>query len=197
MKYIVGNGYNQITKQYLAERDKLKSGKYVQKLLKLLPKKSTILDVGCGAGIPVDDVLLKAGHFVLGIDISSKMIELARKNCPGGSYLIKDMLELRNEEMQLEAIVAMYSIFHIDRDKHEQLLKTLVSLVKRGGYLLITMGDVDFEGEHELYGVKMWSSQWGTAKNREIIHKLNSEVLIDDLEKSGGESHQVFLLRKK
>jgi 16S rRNA G527 N7-methylase RsmG len=57
--------YDPIVKEYLATRDRLKSGKYVQQLLKYLPKKSTILDLGCGAGVPVDDILIKAGNFVL------------------------------------------------------------------------------------------------------------------------------------
>lgn len=193
---LVRQGYDQMARSYMAEREQLKSGKYVQKLLKLLPRKASVLDVGCGAGIPIDDLIIKAGHEVVGIDISPKMVELAKRNCPEGSYLVGDMLDLKKGEYLVDAVVSFYAIFHIPRDKHEQMLKVLVSLVKPGGYLLLTMGERDFEGEHMLYGVKMWSSHWGVARNRKMLEKQGVEIVINEIDRSGRESHQVLLLRK-
>jgi ubiquinone/menaquinone biosynthesis C-methylase UbiE len=92
---VVRDGYDKVAATYLANRDRLKTGKYVQQLLKYLPKKSTILDLGCGAGVPVDDILMKAGHELVGIDVSSQQIKLARKNCIGGQYLVGDLVDLR------------------------------------------------------------------------------------------------------
>ena len=100
------SSYDTIAGTYLANRDRLKSGKYVQQLLKYLPKNSTILDLGCGAGVPVDDVLLKAGHEVIGIDISSEQIKLARKNCPRGQFMVSDIQDLQMGEYQVEAIIS-------------------------------------------------------------------------------------------
>jgi SAM-dependent methyltransferase len=193
---LVRKGYNKMVWKYLAERDKLKSGKYVQKILKLLPKNSTILDVGCGAGIPVDDLLIKAGHTVLGIDNSEMMVEAARRNCPGGEYELRDIMELGEGEYQVTAIVSFYALFHIPRERLERVLRTLVGYVQSGGYLLITLGDKDFEGEHEMYGERMWSSQWGTERNREIVKKLDLEIILDEVDHSGGEAHQIMILKK-
>jgi|GEM_PF-1371361 len=193
---IVRGGYNKMAREYMAERDKLKSGKYVQKLLKLLPKKSTILDVGCGAGVGVDEILLKAGHEVIGIDNSEVMIRLARKYCPGGEYYIKNILELREREYSVNAVVSFYALFHVARERLADVIRLLMSYVEKSGYLLITLGDKEFEGEHELYGEKMWSSQWSASHNRAMIVRLGLEILIDEIDRSGGESHQVLLLRK-
>jgi ubiquinone/menaquinone biosynthesis C-methylase UbiE len=190
------SSYDKIANVYLANRDRLKSGKYVQQLLKYLPKNSTILDLGCGAGVGVDDVLLKAGHFVTGIDISSEQIKLARKNCTEGDYTVGDIMGLKKGEYSTQAIVSFYTFFHIPRAKQASLLKILASYVKRGGMLLITMGDREFEGSHQLYGTEMWSSQYGTAKNRQMITRAGFKIIIDEIDNSGGERHQIILAEK-
>jgi SAM-dependent methyltransferase len=59
--------------------------------ISMLPSNSRILDVGCGTGVPVSDMLAKAGHSVVGFDISPKMIALAQARVKG-SFSISDML---------------------------------------------------------------------------------------------------------
>ncbi len=71
---VVLDGYELVGEAYLAEREKLRSDKHVRKLLKRLKPNSKILDLGCGAGVPVDDLLLAAGHEVVAIDISPQMM---------------------------------------------------------------------------------------------------------------------------
>lgn len=188
--------YDKVASAYLASRDRLKSGRYVQQLLKYLPKNSIILDLGCGAGVPVDDILLKAGHEVIGIDISSEQIKLARKNCPRGQYLVKDIQDVKVGEYQAQAVVSFYTIFHIPRAKQGNLLKTMASFLPKGGMLLITMGDREFEGRHHLHGALMWASQYGTKKNREMVESAGFMIISDEIDISGGERHQVILAKK-
>jgi cyclopropane fatty-acyl-phospholipid synthase-like methyltransferase len=194
---LLRQSYDQIAKEYLANRARLRSAKYVNQLLKYLPKRSTILDVGCGAGVPVDDILLKAGHHVVGIDISPEQIKLARRNCPGGEYSVRDMQMLTPGEYEVQAIVSFYALFHVPRAMHGQLLKTMASYVPMGGLLLATMGDREFEGEHVLHGARLWSSQYGTAKNSKLVEAAGFTILLNEIDASGGERHQVILAQKQ
>ncbi len=50
----VRKGYNKIAKTYLKNRDQFKNQKYLEKFIELLPKGSSVLDIGCGAGVPID-----------------------------------------------------------------------------------------------------------------------------------------------
>lgn len=193
---MVKNGYNKIARQYLINREGLKSAKYIHLLLKYLPKRSMILDLGCGAGVPVDDLLLKSGHEVIGIDISNEQIKLARQYCKGGEYLEGDISNLKMNEYKVDAIVSFYTIFHIERSKHSGIFKTLGSYLHKDGLLLVTMGDREFEGRHLLYGEEMWSSQYGTLRNHQIVCEAGFEVLLDEIDTSGGERHQIILARK-
>jgi 2-polyprenyl-3-methyl-5-hydroxy-6-metoxy-1,4-benzoquinol methylase len=79
---LVCKGYNKIARDYFKARDQFKSHKYLEQLNKLLKPNSLILDIGCGAGKPIDEFLADRGHRVIGIDISGKMIEFACRNFP-------------------------------------------------------------------------------------------------------------------
>lgn len=193
----IARAYDAISAIYLRNREMLKSGRHVRQLLKYLPKQSTILDLGCGAGVPVDDLLLKAGHHVIGIDISREQIKLARKHCPAGEYLVRDIADLHQGEYQVEGVVAMYSMFHLSRSKQGAVVKTIASFLSASGMFLVTMGDRAFEGEHTLYGAKLWSSQYGTEKNREIITEAGFDIVSESIDTSGGERHQVLLCKKR
>lgn len=193
---IVKKGYDKIAVAYLDNRARLKSGKYVQLLLKYLPKNSSVLDLGCGAGVPVDDLLLKAGHEVVGIDISSEQIKLAKKNCPRGDYVVGNIEKLAVGDYQVDAVVSLYAIFHSPRVMHGKILKVIASCLKKRGYLLITMGDREFEGLHTLHGVEMWSSQYGTVKNKELVERAGFKIVFSDIDNSGGERHLVIMAQK-
>ena len=193
---IVRDGYDRMANKYLSERDKLKTAKYLQQLMKYLPKNAKVLDLGCGAGVPVDDILIKAGHEVLGLDISKEQIKLARKNCPRGDYLVADIAELKESEYKMDGIVCFYTLFHLPRTQHKKLLTIMSSFLPKNGMLLVTMGDREFEGRHVMHGEEMWSSQFGTARNHQIVCEAGFEILMDEIDRSGGERHQIILARK-
>lgn len=197
MEEIVKNGYNAMAQKYVDGRSFLKSGKNVQKLLKLLPKNAEILDIGCGAGVGVDDLLLKAGHRVIGIDNSIEMIKMARKNCQAGEYLLGDMVQMYKGEYLVDAVVSFYAIFHIPRARHSEMINKWASYLKKDGLMLITMGDRAFEGMHNLHGEKMWSSQWGSEKNLQIVRAAGLEILEQVVDTSGAERHLVVMARKR
>lgn len=190
-------GYNAVHPIYCSHRNTLKSGTYLQKVLQVLRPQASILDLGCGAGEPIDDIFLRQGHSVTGLDISEEMIRKARMNCPGGDYRVRDIATLGQNEFLADAVICMYAMFHLPRGTHGKMLRTINSCLPKGGLLLISMGDKPFEGFTDFYGVQMWWSQWGPTKNRELLASAGFNILIDEIDRSGGESHQVILARKK
>lgn len=193
---LVKDGYDRMADIYLANRDRLKTAKYVQSFLKYLKKNSSILDLGCGAGIPIDDILMKAGHSVIGLDISSKQIQLAKKYCRNGEYSVRDISQLKLNEYFVQGIVCMYTMFHLPRTKHLEMLQIFASYLPKGGMMLISMGDREFEGDHQMHGESMWSSQYGTAMNTSLVKKAGFEIILDTIDNAGGERHQIFIAQK-
>lgn len=188
--------YDGVSRAYIEARQRLKSDAYVSKLVRRLRADSLVLDLGCGAGEPVDNIILNRGHRVLGIDLSNQLIEQARKLCPGGEYQVGDITKLYAHAYKVDAVVCLYTFFHLPRQSYGQILQTINSFLPLKGLLLISMGDKDFEGYADYLGKKMWWSQWGPAKNRELIEKAGFEIIWEDITRSGGEAHQMMLAEK-
>ncbi|MFH2019233.1 MAG: class I SAM-dependent methyltransferase [bacterium] len=193
---VVRSGYNLIGDAYAQDRATFGSEKYLRQLMKLIRPGGTILDLGCGDGVPVDRILLKNGYQVVGVDLAEKQIERAKRNCPEAEYKVGDLGELKEDEYQVEAIVCLYTMFHIPRSSHGERLKVMNSYLPKGGVMLVSMGDKEFEGMTKFHGQPMWWSQWGLKKNRELVEKAGLEVLIDEVDHTGGEKHQMILARK-
>src|SRR5688572_23516258 len=84
-KETVKAGYNAIANRYLAERTRdSEDVVLIRNLIESLPDDATVLDAGCGAGIPIAEIL-SLRFKVTGVDFSEAQIELAKKNVPEGT----------------------------------------------------------------------------------------------------------------
>lgn len=193
---LVKAGYEVAAEDYAKNRDLFKSQKYLEKFAGLIKEKGTILDIGCGAGIPVDKFLIEKDFAVNGIDISEKMISLAQKNVPKAFYEIKNMLDLKDSEYCVDGIVSFYAIFHTPRQTHYDLFKKFASFMPNGGYILITMGADEWEGtEDNFHGAKMFWSHFGAEKNKQIVESAGFNIVLDEIDTSGGEKHQIVIAK--
>jgi len=193
---LVRNGYNKIAKRYMEARDQYTNDRYLTMLNNLLKPGSAILDMGCGAGKPVAKFFIYKGHNVIGIDISEKQIKLARRSAPRGRYAVKDISALQKEEYKVDAVISFYTILHIPRETHQELFDKINSFLPEGGLALVTMASSEWEGTEDFYGVEMYFSHYGPDRNKTIIERAGFEVLLDEIDTSGGERHQVVLARK-
>lgn len=194
---LVREGYNKVAKTYSAQRDLFKNDKYLTELTKLLKPNSTVLDIGCGSGIPVDKYLINKGFKVIGIDISEEQIKLAKQNIPEGTFEVKNMSDLKEGGYQVNAVVSFYAVFHIPREEHQELFKKINSFLPVGGLILVTMGVGEWEGtEEDFHGSKMWWSHYGADKNKEIVKNASFKILLDEIDTSGDERH-LFIIASK
>ena len=102
---LVRRGYDEAADRYLAGRDLFASRRFLDRFIDLVPPPATVLDVGCGAGVPIDRSLVDAGYDVVGIDISARQIELARERVPEARFEVRDMLELQESEFSMDGAV--------------------------------------------------------------------------------------------
>jgi 2-polyprenyl-3-methyl-5-hydroxy-6-metoxy-1,4-benzoquinol methylase len=92
IKRIVAEGYDRIADDYLAlfGRSSVRAVKLAE-LVEQLPPTATVLDLRCGAGVPVARDLAARGFRVTGVDASLAQIERARRNVPAASFIHSDM----------------------------------------------------------------------------------------------------------
>lgn len=110
--------------------------KQIQAFSDLLPDESSILDIGCGPGLNAA-FFTNQGHSVTGIDFSSSMVELARKNCSTGTFYEKDVENLEISA-QFDALCLSFIIVHLRDEKTEALISKLPALIRPGGMVYIS-----------------------------------------------------------
>lgn len=195
-KELVRHGYNNCAQNYLKHRDLFQNQKYIDDLIDRLEPNSKILDIGCGAGIPIDKYLVEKGFQVTGIDLSSEQIRLAKENVSEAEYHIQDMSEIDFPDKSFDCVISFYAIFHVKREEHQQLFDRLFASVKDGGYLLVTMGAGEWEGVEDFFGSEMFWSHFGAEKNLEIIQNSGFQIIHQEIDQSGNEEHLVSLAQK-
>ena len=172
-KRIVAEGYDAISERYLAWSGLRPSAtrlRYLVLALELIPAGSNVLELGCGAGIPMTAALAD-GRTVTGVDISETQIEAARRNVLAATFVLADMTTLDFEPASFDAVVAFYALTHVPRDEQAGLLERIRRWLRPGGLFLASMGADDEPGDVEAdwLGVDMYFSHFGAKANRRLV----------------------------
>ena len=178
-------GYDAIAEAYLDWGSRVVGdprGRFVEDLAARLPDGATVLDLGCGAGLP--STLRLAERFdVVGVDVSERQLELARRNVAGVSFIHADLSEVRFEEETFAAVTALYSISHLPRVDHGALFGRIASWLAPGGLFLASLGSTDSpDWAGDWLGVPMFFSSYDAGTNRGLVEAaglvpLHAEVV--------------------
>lgn len=109
-----------------------------------------VLDLGFGTGV-LTKKLYDAGIEIYGQDFSEQMLKLAQEKMPGAKLHQGDLqngLVGDLERERYDAIVATYSLHHLDDSKKVEFVKELQQLLSSGGVIYI--GDVAFMTRDDL-----------------------------------------------
>lgn len=205
MKNIVREGYS-LGKyaKYFGRNNNLNSFQklYFDSLIKVLPQKSNILDLGCGTGMPFDSYLIDKGHNVTGIDIAENHIKEAENNIKKGTFILGDYTKHKFKKNSFNAVISLYSIFHIPKEEHQDIIKMIYEYLTKDGCLLITMGVSETAGieiDYDFCGnVKMAWSNYDSKKNIELLKRNGFNIIKYDNEADyGSEEYHLWVLAKK
>lgn len=107
----------------------------VQRLVAEVPLRARVLEIGCGTGMLARELATKRGAKVTAIDLSPRMIDVARVRTPGSlaiEYRVADFLSL--SPCGFDVVVAVNTLHHLPL--HGGALRMAAALVP-GGKLLI------------------------------------------------------------
>jgi len=183
--------------EYHANRHIFGNKKELEAFVGLLPRNANVLDLGCGAGVPVTKFLVDSGFNVTGIDFSESMLNLATKNVPEAKFVKKNMTELDFKGKSFDGLMACYSIIHVPREKHVTLFQAFRRILKLNGIILISVGSTGWEGTEEFYGTRMFWSHYGPKKTLQIVIDAGFEILFDKHVVDGGEKHYWILAKNR
>jgi SAM-dependent methyltransferase len=172
-KRIVADGYDRIADRYLewsALRPSAARRWALDLADALIPRGADVLELGCGAGIPMT-ARLAAGRRLTGIDLSSEQIRRARRKVPGASFRVADLATLDWPAASVDAVIAFYSLTHVPCDEHAALFGRVREWLRPGGLFLASLGVEDDPGgvEADWLGVDMYFSHFSARASLRLL----------------------------
>jgi 2-polyprenyl-3-methyl-5-hydroxy-6-metoxy-1,4-benzoquinol methylase len=107
----------------------------VQRLVAQIPLRSRVLEVGCGTGALARVLATRRGAKVTAIDLSPRMIDIARVRTPallGVEYHVADFLSL--EPRGFDVVIATNTLHHLPL---EEAVSRMAAAVSGDGLLLL------------------------------------------------------------
>jgi ubiquinone/menaquinone biosynthesis C-methylase UbiE len=143
-------------------------------------EKGKLIDLGCGPGQTTKCLSDFGISDILGVDISSKMVEVAKNINPHLTFEIADILNLKYSERFFGSAIAFYSIVHFDYDQVRTALKEIKRVLVDKGELLFSfhIGDnivhldnfLDHDVEIDFYFFEV-------AKIKNILEETGFEIV--------------------
>lgn len=108
----------------------------IDDFLKLIGKGGKILDAGCGPGVDVVYIASK-GFDVIGIDLSEKILEIAKRKNPRIYFQKADIRKLNFKPNTFDGIIASFSLIHIPKKDVNKTVDNFYKLLKPRGVIYI------------------------------------------------------------
>lgn len=118
-----------------------------ERAIAFVQRRVRALDVGCGSSGRIIDLLAGHGFAVEGLDVSPRMIELARQRNPEITFHHADICAWDLPAAHYDFISAWDSIWHLPLDAQEPVLRKLCRALTPGGVCIFTTGGLDASSE--------------------------------------------------
>ena len=169
-------------------------------VINLIPKHANILDLGCGNGYPYDYYFCSKGFNLIGIDFCEKHIKQAEKLNPSANYKVDD-IENYKTEGQFDLIMMLFSMLHLPREKHKELLSKIYKSLNNRGILLLTLRDEDageIKYKNNFCNQEMMWSYYDYETYIKMLSDIGFKILYSENQNKYGidESHNWVILQK-
>jgi cyclopropane fatty-acyl-phospholipid synthase-like methyltransferase len=202
-KDIVRQGYDKVSYAYRTDEGdaaySLDYAAWLSELTPLLPPESRVLELGCGCGLPVAQILSE-DFAVTGVDISSVQVERARTIVPRADFICADMTEVDFPAQSFAAIVSLYAIIHVPLDEQPALFAKLFDWLQPAGYLLVTVGSRAWTGTEadwlDISGATMFWSHADVKTYESWLTESGFKLRWSKFIPEGDGGHQLILAQK-
>jgi SAM-dependent methyltransferase len=134
------NGYESVANDFIAARSARRIGEQtVREWAQTLPCGASVLDIGCGGGVPVTETLLDLGLHVYGVDGSPSMIEAFRQRFPAAPAHCADLTADPDLfGLEFHAAIAWGVLFLLLPDAQRALINRIARALRPGGRFAFT-----------------------------------------------------------
>jgi predicted TPR repeat methyltransferase len=169
----IASAYDDIAERWLNERFNQANGiRQHERALGFLQDAADgwALNVGCGCNTRFNPLMREYGMQIEGIDISERMVALAREADPTVLLHHADVCEWQPQR-SYRFISAWDSIWHVRLEEQRPLMLKLMQALEIGGVFIFTAGGLDAEDTHvdAAMGPEVYYSTLGIPGLLEVI----------------------------
>jgi cyclopropane fatty-acyl-phospholipid synthase-like methyltransferase len=189
------HGYEAIAPLFINGRGKATEGigaTQVRDWVRVFPKNSVVLDLGCGTGTPVSKIIMDAGMTVYGVDASPTMVKTFRENFPGVPVACEAAEESSFFDRSFDGIISWGLVFLLPKKSQEIIIKKSAEALRKGGRFLFTATAIQAEWKDAMTGQN--SLSLGVEKYRELI-TASGLSLLEEFEDEG-ENHYYHTVKR-
>lgn len=192
----------------------------------------SILDIGCGngrlyqlfAGLSSDESQLSSSRpkpqgrvegspiassiKFFGVDISEKLIEIAKEKYPEGKFFVGDMVELPFEDKKFDVVFSLVAFHHLPTaDLQLKALEEMKRVLKPNGKIILLnwnaysnwVNDKLKKGDYKDLGNHLFEVPWKTGKGEKVGDRVYYGFTLEELEglfeKTGFKLEDQYFLR--
>lgn len=149
---------------------------WIERFADILQQGATVLDVGCGSGIPIAHYLAGKGHAITGVDGSPEMIALFRTYLPNETAEVADMRLLKLDR-RFGGLIAWDSFFHLTPHDQRMMFSIFRDHAEIDAPLLFTSGPAFGEAIGTLEGEPLYHASLDPDEYRLLLDRNGFDVV--------------------
>jgi 2-polyprenyl-3-methyl-5-hydroxy-6-metoxy-1,4-benzoquinol methylase len=133
------NGYEAVAREFMGRREQSSVGiATIRTWDRSLPPGASILDLGCGHGVPISMALMNDGFVIHGVDASPSLITAFRRRFPHVHLACEAVEDSRFFNRTFDGVIAVGLMFLLPAVVQRDLIRKVALALKPGGRLLFT-----------------------------------------------------------
>jgi 2-polyprenyl-3-methyl-5-hydroxy-6-metoxy-1,4-benzoquinol methylase len=173
----------------IAERE------WLDRFIGVLTPGTSILDIGCGSGVPISGYLIETGFEVVGVDSSPTLISLCRNRFPHNEWIVADMRTL-SLNRKFDAILAWDSFFHLSFEDQRAMFPIFKKHSAPAVTLMFTSGPAHGEAIGSYRGEALYHASLSRAEYRELLATNGFKVIEFQPDDPHCGNHTVWLAKE-
>ena len=150
---------------------------WLDRFLELLPLRyRTVLDIGCGSGVPIARHFIEQGCQVSGVDSSAAMIAMCVSRFPEQQWQVVDMRSLALQRV-FGGVLAWDSFFHLTASDQRRMFPIFKQHAAPGAALMFTSGPSAGEVIGSYRGDPLYHASLDGAEYRQLLADNGFEVV--------------------
>ena len=132
------NGYEGIAAEFVSTRSTTIGVMRVRNWAKALPRGASVVDLGCGPGLPITEVLVAEGLRVYGVDAAPSFVQAFRRNLPNTPIVCEAVQDSKFFDRTFDGVLAWGLMFLLSPEDQRRLIQRIADILVPGGRLLFT-----------------------------------------------------------